>query len=103
MEKDSKNPIISKKVNVVSVQRLDFKTKDGNDIKGIKVFFTSDPPEEQSKNYLGGLLESSFFSGDVFLSMFDSTLQQKKFPTQATIIFEIVSIQKVPKAVSIEF
>lgn len=91
------------KVNVYSVQLLDFATKDGQSISGIKVFFTEKATGEFKDNFLGGQASSIFLSGKDFVNLFNTGLKTIKFPCQAEILSEFVAMNKAPRPVGINF
>ncbi len=99
---ENRNPIIVKNIQVVSIQKLDFKTEKGDLIQGIKVYYITNPSDDQKENYIGGVCEKSFFTGSGYLEVF-SRIRDKKFPISAEITYEIVSLSKAPRARAIEF
>ncbi len=74
------------KVSLVGVQDMDFKSRDGNDINGVKVFIAY-----PDSNTYGNVAESKFIQRNVFESF--------KLPVEKLIekIGEIVNVEFDPK------
>ena len=74
------------KVSLVGVQDMDFKSRDGNDINGVKVFIAY-----PDSNTYGNVAESKFIQRNVFDSF--------KLPVEKLIekIGEIVDVEFDPK------
>lgn len=71
------------KVSLVGVQDMDFKSRDGNDINGVKVFIAY-----PDSNTYGNVAESKFIQRNVFDSF--------KLPVEKL-------IEKIGEAVDVEF
>lgn len=98
---DNKNPIITQKINLCSIQKLNFSTKDGEKIEGVKLYYLTSPSENQKDNYLGGILETSFISGQEALKIFEDN-KHRSFPTLAILSLKIYSTTKPPRATSVK-
>lgn len=74
------------KVSLVGVQDMDFKSRDGNDINGVKVFIAY-----PDSNTYGNVAESKFIQRNVFESF--------KLPVEKLIekIGEVVNVEFDPK------
>lgn len=74
------------KVSLVGVQDMDFKSRDGNDINGVKVFIAY-----PDSNTYGNVTESKFIQRNVYDSF--------KFPVEKLIekIGEVVDVEFDPK------
>lgn len=94
---------LKSRVDVYSVQLLDFATKDGQSISGIKVYFTEVPTGDFKDNYLGGQAGSIFLSGKDFVDLFNTGLKTIKFPCKAEILSEFVSMKQAPRPIGINF
>lgn len=71
------------KVSLVGVQDMDFKSRDGNDINGVKVFIAY-----PDSNTYGNVAEAKFIKRNVFESF--------KLPVEKL-------IEKIGKVVNVEF
>ena len=98
---ESTFPKINQKIKLISIQKLDFSTKDGDKIQGIKVYYLITPDENLKDNYIGGLVQSSFISGTESLKIFD-TYRNTILPKNATLVLEIYSTSKPPRAIDVK-
>lgn len=94
-------PKINQKIKLISIQKLDFSTKDGDKIQGVKLFYLTDPDENMKDNYIGGVVQNSFIAGSDSFNIFD--LNKKAIlPKNATLILEIYSTSKPPRAIDVK-
>lgn len=98
---DNKNPIINKKIKLISMQKLDFSTKDGDKIQGLKIFYLTEPDEDLKVNYIGGVVQNSFIPGSDIFKVFDSN-KNIILPKNATLILELYSTSKPPRAIDVK-
>lgn len=98
---DNKNPIINQKIKLCSMQKLDFSTKDGEKIEGIKIHYLTQPDENIKNDYLGGVYGYSFIPGKEALKIFDDN-KHKILPTEAILSMEIYSTSKPPRAIGVK-
>ena len=98
---DNKFPVINQKIRLISIQKLDFSTKDGDKIQGVKIYYLSDPDENLKDNYIGGVVQNSFISGSDSLKIFDNN-KNVILPKNAILSLEIYSTSKPPRAVSVK-
>lgn len=97
-----KNNVIKEEVNLIGVSVLDFKTTDNQKICGYK-YYCSRPVKESEKdrNIYGNVVEEIFISRD---NVDDKDkYKMKSYPCKAVIEFEIVSLNKKPKAINVIF
>ncbi len=98
---DSKYPIITQKIKLISIQKLDFATKDGDKIQGVKIYYLTSPDDNMKDNYIGGVVQNSFISGVDSLKIFDSS-KNTILPKNATLSLELYSTSKPPRAVGVK-
>ena len=98
---DSKYPIITQKIKLISIQKLDFSTKDGDKIQGVKIYYLTSPDDNMKDNYIGGVVQNSFISGLNSLKIFDSN-KNTILPKNATLSLELYSTSKPPRAVGVK-
>ncbi len=98
---DNKNPIINQKIKLISMQKLDFSSKDGDKIQGLKIFYLTDPDEDLKANYIGGVVQSSFIPGSDIFKVFDSN-RNIILPKSATLNLELYSTSKPPRAIGVK-
>lgn len=98
---DSKFPIITQKIKLISIQKLDFATKDGDKIQGVKIFYLTEPDDNLKDNYIGGVVQNSFISGNDSFKVFDSS-KNVLLPKNATLSLEIYSTSKPPRAIGVK-
>lgn len=98
---DNKFPIITQKIKLISIQKLDFSTKDGDKIQGVKLFYLIEPDDNLKDNYIGGVVQNSFISGSDSLKIFDSN-RNVILPKNATLSLEIYSTSKPPRAINVK-
>lgn len=98
---DSKYPIITQKIKLISIQKLDFNTKDGDKIQGVKLFYLTEPDENLKDSYIGGVVQNSFISGVDSLKIFDSN-KNTILPKNATLSLELYSTSKPPRAIGVK-
>lgn len=98
---DSKYPIITQKIKLISIQKLDFATKDGDKIQGVKIYYLTAPDDNMKDNYIGGVVQNSFISGVDSLKIFDSNINTI-LPKNATLSLELYSTSKPPRAVGVK-
>ena len=98
---DSKYPVITQKIKLISIQKLDFATKDGDKIQGVKLFYLTEPDENLKDSYIGGVVQNSFISGVDSLKIFDSN-KNTILPKNATLSLELYSTSKPPRAVGVK-
>lgn len=98
---DSKYPIITQKIKLISIQKLDFSTKDGDKIQGVKIYYLTSPDDNMKDNYIGGVVQNSFISGLDSFKIFDSN-KNTILPKNATLSLELYSTSKPPRAVGVK-
>ena len=98
---DSNYPIITQKIKLISIQKLDFATKDGDKIQGVKIYYLTSPDDNMRDNYIGGVVQNSFISGVDSLKIFDSN-KNIILPKSATLSLELYSTSKPPRAISVK-
>ena len=98
---DSNYPIITQKIKLISIQKLDFATKDGDKIQGVKIYYLTSPDDNMRDNYIGGVVQNSFISGVDSLKIFDSN-KNIILPKSATLSLELYSTSRPPRAVGVK-
>ena len=98
---DNKNPIINQKIKLISMQKLDFSTKDGERIQGLKIFYLTEPDEDLKSNYVGGVVQNSFIPGSDIFKVFDLN-KNVILPKNATLNLELYSTSKPPRAIGVK-
>ncbi len=99
MKEDSKLNEIKQVVDLISVVPLDFKDDNGNLICGYKFHYYTDVADSEKDKIYGKKYSSVFLSKD---SLDDKLLYKNKiYPCRATIYFELVDLNKKPKAIKV--
>ena len=98
---DNKNPVINQKIKLIAMQKLDFSTRDGDKIQGVKIFYLTEPDEELKSNYIGGVVQNSFISGSEAFKVFDLN-RNVILPKNATLNLELYSTSKPPRAIGVK-
>ena len=98
---ENKFPIITQKIKLISIQKLDFSTKEGDKIQGIKIFYLTEPEENLKDSYIGGVVQNSFISGSDSLKIFDSN-KNVVLPKNAILSLELYSTSKPPRAINVK-
>lgn len=99
MKEENKLNQIKQEVQLISVIPLEFKDDSGNLICGYKFHYYTDCSDNEKDRVYGKKYGSAFISKD---KLDDKELYKNKiYPCRASLIFELVDLNKKPKVVKI--
>lgn len=93
--------IMKEEVSVVGVKALDFKTPDGNTIKGYKFYYVRNLSDDEKKqSSFGKICEYKFLAKDNLDDI--DRYKNMVYPCKATIEYQVVSLNKAPQLLDIK-
>lgn len=99
MKEENKINQIKQEVNLISVIPLEFKDDNGNQICGYKYHYYINCPESERDKIYGKKYGTAFIAKE---KLEDKELYKNKvYPCLATLVFELVDMNKKPKVVKV--
>jgi hypothetical protein len=106
MEKLENENILTTRVRVVGIRKIEYKKKDGSDVKGIKVFFNKYPKitDDNKGNIIG--LEIDENNNSIYMTGLDRWSEFSnpmiKYPCDAILKQELISMDRPLRFVDIK-
>ena len=93
------NKIFSEDVTVISVNPLDFTTKDGDKICGYTVHYYRELREDEKERIIGKKYEKIYINKDELDDI--DKYKSKIYPLRTKIDFEFVSLDRKPRPIKV--